>query len=526
MRLTALFENKGAIGKWPDSSIVAEGASVPAPVEGWDAVSPLAAMSPKRAVQLDNWFPQPDWVELRNGHIEHSDTGSGVAVETLAKYQGVSSSFLFAASGTVIYDVTASGAGMSSHTGMANARFQHINFATTGGSFLWMCNGADDPIYFNGSAWSAAVITGVTASDIVNVNAHQNRIWVCLNNSLDAYYLATDSIQGAATKFALGGLFTQGGFLMAMGTWSVDAGDGPQDYAVFITSRGQCAIYSGTDPASNYALVGVFDLGAPLGRRCFVKAGSDLALNCIDGVIPLSKVMIFERAAIVKASLTQRIQRVMNASARSYRNNFGWQLISYPMGTRVILNVPVIEGYLQHQYVMNTQHGAWCRFTGMNANCWELLNDRLFFGGNDGIVYEADEGGADPNTAIEADMRTAFNYFGQRGRNKRWMMCRPLFTTDQSVTPGLAFNVDFQEDAEVVPTQSSLPVGSKWDESLWDTAVWSEEVVTQGIWTSVTGLGYCASIRVQAVVAASEEAGKVVLRLNGFDLTMQRGAFV
>jgi hypothetical protein len=42
------------------------------------------------------------------------------------------------------------------------------------------------------------------------------------------------------------------------------------DYAAFITSEGQVAVYSGADPASSttWSLVGVFDIGAPIGRRC------------------------------------------------------------------------------------------------------------------------------------------------------------------------------------------------------------------------------------------------------------------
>src|SRR5690606_28772508 len=95
---------------------------------------------------------------------------------------------------------------------------------------------------------------------------------------------------------------------------------------------------------------------------------------------------------------------------------------------------------------MNTVTGAWCRFLGQEANCWEVFNDRLFFGGNDGVVYESDTGGSDAGQPITYDLRTAFNYFGQRGMLKRWTMCRPLLTTNDVVTPGIAINVDFGEN--------------------------------------------------------------------------------
>ena len=544
MRLTAL--TKRAMGKLGGVQ-VSRGDSQPAPIEGWDAVSPIASMSPKRAVKLDNWFPQPDWIEVRKGYIIWAPCGAD-PVETLATYNGLTTRSMFAASNGIIYDVTSNSAGIPVVTGLANSRFQYVNFATTGGNFLYMVNGADVPQYYDGSAWSTAVITGVTSSDIIGVNAFKNRLWFTLTGSSDVAYLPVDSIQGAASIFPLGGLFTKGGYLMAMGTWSIDAGNGPDDYAVFMSSMGQCAIYQGTDPSSanTWALVGVFDMGAPIGRRCLTRVGADIALICIDGVVPLSKAMIFERAAVVKVSLTERIQRVMNQSARLYRENFGWQLISYPRGTRAILNIPIEENTDQVQYVMNTLSGAWCQFIGMKANCWELLNEDLFFGGNDGVVYKADTSGTDAGNTLSADMMTAFNYYGMRGNQKRWTMCRPQLTTDGQVNPGLALNVDFRDDAPLSVPSTQITAASLWDVALWDQGLWSGDVRTKANWDSVDGIGYCASVRLAVDIEPDlvGDAGlwgsatwgtstwllpisdEIVLQVNAFDVVMEKGAIV
>lgn len=42
---------------------------IPVPTDGWDAISPLASMDPKRAPILNNWIPRPGWVELRQGYF-------------------------------------------------------------------------------------------------------------------------------------------------------------------------------------------------------------------------------------------------------------------------------------------------------------------------------------------------------------------------------------------------------------------------------------------------------------------------
>ncbi len=546
MRLTALQENRNAVGKLGGRQ-VSQGASQPAPIEGWDAQSPIAAMSPKRAVKLDNWFPQPDWIEVRKGHIIFAPCTAD-PIETLATYNGLTARTMFAVSNGIIFDVTVAGSGTSVVTGLANSRFQYVNFATTGGNFLYMVNGADLPQYYNGTIWQTAVITGISSTDIIHVNSFKNRLWFTLVDSSDAAYLPVDSIQGAAVKFPLGGLFTKGGFLMAMGTWSIDAGDGPDDYAVFLSSMGQCAIYRGIDPASltDWNLVGVFDMGAPIGRRCMTRVGADIALICIDGVVPLSKAMIFERAAVVKATLTERIQRVMNQSARNYKNNFGWQLISYPRGTRAILNVPIEENTDQVQYVMNTLSGAWCQFIGMKANCWELLNEDPYFGGNDGVVYKADTSGTDAANTLSADMMTAYNYYNLRGNQKRWTMCRPQLTTDGQVNPGLALNVDFRDDAPLSIPSTQIVAASLWDVALWDEGLWAGDIRTKANWDSVDGIGYCASIRlavdIEPILIGSAAlwgvglwgsstwelpiTDEVVLQVNAFDVVYEKGAIV
>lgn len=524
MRLTAL-NTKGAQGKFP-VRIEAVGKSIPAPVWGWDALNSVANMPPDHAFRLINWFPQPGYCEIRKGHVLHADTGTGFPVETLAAYQGVSSKKLFAWSGTAIFDVTLAPAS-SVVTGLGSTRAQFINFATTGGNFLYSVNGVDPPNIYDGTVWSNPVITGLTSADIIGVNSHKNRLWFTVINSSDAYYLPVDSIQGAAVKFPLGGLWNQGGYLMAMGTWSIDGGTGMDDYAVFISSRGQVAIYSGTNPATanTWTLVGVFDMGAPIGRRCMSRVGADIAIICADGVVPLSRSLIFTRAAVQKVSLSENIQRVMSQAAADYSDHFGWEFITYPRGNMAIINVPQIENDTQVQFVMNTITNAWCMFEGMNANDWELLDDLLYFGGNTGKVYLADSGGGDPDVTMRADMMTAYNYFGDRGHQKRWMMCRPLLTTDQSVNPGLAFNVDFQTDASISVT-ATTPLGSSlWDVALWDVGLWSPGVVTEAFWDSVTGIGYCASIRMVVDVLPTS-VDEITLQVNGFDLVFETGAFV
>ncbi len=527
---------------------IARGVSIRAPVGGWDAVSALADMKEDRAISLDNWFPRPDSVEVRKGAAGWTpQIGTASPVETLLIYNSGTASKMFSASNGKIYDVSnAATASATTVTGKSNNRWQWTNFTTSGGSYLWAVNGTDAPLLYDGSTWSAPAITGATASNFIHVNAFKNRLWTVYKDSTKVAYLNTASIQGTATPLELGGMLIRGGNIVAMATWTRDAGDGEDDIAVFISSEGEVLCFQGTDPTSSntWGLIGVFHLGAPLGRRCFERVGGDVALINIDGVLPLSKALLTDRAAAANISLTANINNAMNEAARNYQDHFGWQLIGYPKGTMALLNVPVAENSEQHQYVMNTLTGAWCRFKGWNAACFALFNDHLYFGTNDGHVAKADTGGLDLGEPIDANGQQAYNYFGSRGVLKRFDMIRPILTTDTDLRPAVGVSTDFRDNAVIgTPTTATTP-SALYDVAIYDRDLYAIEGRVSADWTALLGIGQCASIHFRARSGpeggvgqwdigewdsaqwATVPVGEITLRLNAFDVTFETGGFL
>lgn len=460
-------------------------------------------MPADRAVQLKNWFPQPGWGEIRKGFAYHATgvVSSSTPVESLMAWRGPSSSKLFAAGSSAIYDVTSSGAAASSVTGLSNARWQHVNMTTSAGAYLVIANGADSVRHYNGTTWATPAITGGTSSTFIHVNVHKKRLWFIQVDTTDAWYLPTDAVAGAATKFSLGANFSRGGYLVAMGTWTRDGGAGSDDYAVFVSSEGQCAVYQGTDPASSttWSLVGVFDVPRPIGRRCFVRYGADLALVTLTGIYPLSQLFAVDESKAKRVALSETISYAINAAAASYAGNFGWQAIVYPKGTRLIVNIPTSETVSSVQYVMNTLTGAWCEFEGMNANCWIVYNDNLYFGGSaDGIVYRADTGSADIDAVITAVGQSAYSALGT-SKLKQFKTVRPLITTSGTNRPSIGVSVDFQETSDLSASPAgAASVSSTWDSSRWDSGTWGGAESNVSDWVAVGGIGTFGSIKFQA----------------------------
>ena len=533
---------------------------VPAPTEGWDAISPLASMDPKRAPILNNWVPRPGWLELRAGYEPWSWIGSNTPVETLMIYTAPTVSKMFAAAGTVIYDVSSLGQHDTAQSGLSNARWQYTNFFPGSGTTVIQCvNGSDNLRQYNGTAWSQPSISGLpgglTTAAICNIYAQKRRLWYILGNgsggrSTVVAFMPTDAISGAiAGTYDFGSLWSEGGYLVAMADWTIDGGSGPQDYAVFMSSEGQVTVFSGTDPTSsvNWSLVGTFNLSPPIGDRCFTKVGSDVAVITQAGVLPLSQSLSFDPSADRSVAITARIQNTMGQYAMQASSNFGWQVISYPAQQLAIVNVPLTQGSQQVQLVMNVLTGAWCQFTGWNANCFELFNDALYFGGNDGTINLAYEGGLDLITPIAADMQCAFNYFDDPGRLKRMTMVQPLMIANGIVTPTMGVDEDFVISTSTAPI-TILTGTTVWDTAVWDTSLWPALTAVNKPWLSVDAIGHALAIHMSVNIASSSslsntsefDAGQFdtalfdqalanlapVLQVNAFNAIIELGGFI
>ncbi len=503
---------------------ISRGFSLPPPVGGLNARDALSNMDPRDALIMNNWFPRPTYAEIRKGHVVWATLPTTSPVNTLMQYAGPTSKKLFAAASSGIYNVSSGGSVASADaTGFSNSRFQYVNTATPGGSFIFICNGADTPRTYDGSSWAVlstlsagSASTGFNASNFIYVTSFKSRLWLVEKGTRNAWYLGANSITGLAVKFPLASIFQLGGELVAIGTLSQDAGNGPDDYLCFLTDNGEVAIYQGTDPGSDLVLVGRFQIARPVPLRPLIQVGGDMFVLTDDGIVSMIKALNVDKAAIGKSVLTDKINTLINQSVQSYRSNFGWQVFAYPKGNWAIVNVPVTENSSQFQYVMNTLTGAWCSFTGMNANCWSLLEEDLFFGGNAGIVYQADTQYTDNGAGILAQLKTAFNYYGNRGTNKYVTMVRPVYRANGSPTLLLGIDMDFANH----DPGSNLNVpheGSGWDSGLWDNAIWTGDTAYITQWQTVGGVGYCGAIRLNALSKGQ------AMQLNAFDLQTQIG---
>lgn len=459
----------------------------PPPVGGWNARDSLASMHLTDAVELVNWFPRSTSVETRKGSLQHM-TFNGVIHKTLAVHrQANGQETLWAMSDAGIAEATFGGvSGAFFLTTRTNGKHQWENFGDGTNNWLIAVNGVDKPWYWNGTTYvlvdgaTSPAITGITTTDIVSLAVFKERLLFIRNNKLGFDFLPAGAAGGAASYFDLSSVASEGGYLMAIAVWSRDAGDGPDDYAVFLTSQGEALVYAGTDPSSatTWSLIGTFRIGKPLGRRCVLKYGADPIILTQNGAFPLSALLASgdERN---KFAVSFKIQSAFSAAAEQAFDVFGWKAISFPEQDMLIINVPKREDGPHDQYVMNTITKAWCRFTGWHAEDFVVFRRELYYC-KGGIIYRAWKGECDEvrslfnslqGTPIEYIARQAYQDYGTASI-KMPVMFMPLLENNGAYTYTTGVDTDFNAGDFPDGVTSSASGAGIWGSGRWGTARW------------------------------------------------------
>lgn len=482
--------------------------SLPAPTGGWNARDPLPSMPPSDATVLENFVPRAYNVTLRKGFTYTVTNFGSEPPRTLMVWNGTSIKKLFAVTNDGVYDVTAAdGSKGANLKAVTNGYFSWTNFTTPAGDFLIAVNGSDAMLQYDGTTWqsitdaSTPAITGVPTSSLTSVQVAARRLWFTRAGSNSVYYLPAASIGGALVEFPLGQVFSKGGTVVAIGTWSVDGGDGQNDLTVFASSEGELAIYKGIDPSSDvtFGKVGVYSMAPPLSSQCFRKYGADLLYLARNGLFPLSLSM----AAVTEdTALTKKIQPAFLETIELYGVQDGWSVHNFSVLGFLLVNAPLAAGYSE-QFVMNTSTGAWCKFTAIHATGWQEFNKEIYFIDAQGVA-KFWQGSKDNGAPIRCKVAQAYTPLGLPSTKKLMKLVQPIVTVDTAVN----LNVSLQVDYEVPKSTSLLTPTSQnvylWDAANWDEALWGGEAETVREWATVEAYdGYYFSLIMELSTAAT-----------------------
>lgn len=444
----------------------------PPPVGGLNAISSIMNMPKLDAAVMENWIPYPDRLVSRKGCVAHVTALANQPQRIWNYASSAGAETLWATTDAGIYNVTTAGAPPAAAIALTEGATSATMIATGANNYMFVVNGVDTLKQYDGAAWTSVAVFGAVATSVYSyVETYKQRIWLIRRNTLTVDYLPVNSIAGAPTSYDLGAIFRRGGKLVAMATWTIDGGNGPDDHIAFVTSTGEVAVFAGTDPASltTWAFRGVYYIGRPLGPQCLFKYGGDLLFNCEAGLFPLSKALL--AASIDKTqSVSNKIQPIFSSAAETYFSNEGWQVIAQPEIPLLIVNIP--QTGMPVQYCMHLTTGAWTVFSGWNAMCFARLNGELYFADTSFRINRV-TGPADMGTNITCTALSAYTTFGYP-RNKMIKLIRPYFQSNGNFNYSLGYSQNFSQDfnANLIAASGSGS-GSLWGSGLWGSAVWT-----------------------------------------------------
>lgn len=480
-------------------------ATVPAPTGGLNARDALADMPPTDASAMDNLFARTDRVDSRAGYVTH---GTATTISASNQLEGLQHLMVYSAGGAEdqvlatqihvnntgatrglrVLLVASNGTITTSHDVVAPASGvllesvgEWTQFGSLSGTnyllFPTVYGGAWKVQAYDGTTWTEPAITNGSA--YLGVHSHMKRLWFYNSTAapLTVSYLPVGAIAGNLVDYPLAVFASKGGRIVSMRTVTRDGGDGSDDLALFLTNRGQAFIFQGTDPASSstWGLVGVFDIAQPAAaiktadsragtiHNCIrdshaMKYGADVLLNLRSGLSSATAIMSGVMAE--KASLTPKIQPLLSAmvatwDALSTANVGSWKLCHIPGLRQLVLTTPISTNtsgtppatvVSAYWWVMNTETGAWHRFTGLNARDMVCVGgSTVYFIDGSNTVYKYDgTATTDNGSSIGFSCRPAYNYLGVPN-NKQVGMVQPMLYGVGNFTLSMMTSVDFTD---------------------------------------------------------------------------------
>ena len=124
------------------------------------------------------------------------------------------------------------------------------------------------------------------------------------------------------------------------------------------------------------------------------------------------------------------------------------------------------------------------------------------------------------STPFNFSVKTAYNYFGDGGRQKMFKMVRPLLRSSEGLSLTINVDYDFKQVTAKGGVTVSSGAGSLFDVALWDVNYFSASSVYFQDWVSLNGIGFCASLQL------SGQSNSNTLEWNNFAISYEPGGVI
>ena len=487
---------------------VSKSTRLPAPIRGVDSRNVLSEGDPLVCIYCYNLTPSEYGMQVRNGYrewcIDLNNGGLNNEVGTIVPFGGVDDDpiddRLFAVTNEGIWDVTnentpilkidfliegngdtSSNAGYGVYTQFTtDADEQLLYYADSRNGLFKYSEATDDWIQEN-------TITGVDPTKVVFVTTHKKQLWFIEKDSSIAWYLPAAFISGEATKFTFGAKFKHGGNLAGLFSWTVDGGEGLDDYLVAISRAGDVLPYKGTDPqgTDTWSSQGQYFIGAvPKGNRFATEHGGDLMILSAYGLIAMSDLIEgVDGKDAGEFTQTLQISSILRNQMKDTRDLEGWDVRLIPSQGNLLISSPQQKNGTFRQYARNTTSEGWGFWREIPINTFDEWAGNVYFGTKEGKVYIMDvfldnvKITSPPEeingTPINFSILSTYQTIGEPTLFKRGKYIRADFVATVAPVVTLKFRYDFDIEEILNESGSQINKAAQWDIDRWDAAIWN-----------------------------------------------------
>lgn len=505
---------KAGIGINRSSGQVSKANRVPAPIKGVDARTVLSEGDQLHSIYAFNVVPGEYGVKVRRGYREwciglEINPGFALGVGTIIPFGGVdadpSNDRLFAVTNEGIFDVTNYNApvvaldfslpGNGGDLGVDTGNGVYTQYTTDAGEQLLFYADSKNGLFQysqNTDVWTRSTgINGPVIEDILFVTSHKKQLWFIEQDSSKAWYLPIASIAGDAEEFFFGSKFKHGGNLSGLFSWSIDGGNGVDDYLVAISRSGDVMPYQGNNPSSSddWASVGQWFIGAvPKGNRCGTQHGGNLLFLSAFGLIAMSDLLEgVEGKDIREQAQSLKISAILNKRMTDTRTQNGWSVKFIPTLGSIIISEPKRINGTYEQAVLNMTTDGWGFWRDVPIYSFDEWAGDMYFGTKDNRVMisdiDLDESliTPDPNTTINGrpidfSLLTTFQDYGEPALFKRGKYVRAQFISKSTPFETSKFKYDYDLTEFINSATSNYSSVAVWDTAVWESSIWGSDI--------------------------------------------------
>jgi len=360
--------------------------------------------------------------------------------------------------------------------------------------------------------------TWIAPNNFQIVVSHMNRLFFADSSNLAVYYLPLQQKSGEVKFLPLNAVFRRGGHIRAMATWTTDGGAGMDDLLVIFSSNGECVVYGGTDPDTNFALKGIFRFDSPMSKHAITQYGGELYVLISTGLVPLSVMMKAETEQLGQSE--RNVTSTFLANAIAYRSDFGWQTFLNPSTGRMFCNQPQGAPNRYRQMVRHMPKAVWTSWSAIPARCWSWIDPFVYFGDDAGSVYEMHPIHLNDNgQPIKVDVQMAWSDY-KTAADKHFKAIKTYIRSNGDVHPAIDIKVDYDfSEISNTPAIGDTADGALWDLATWDVDYWATGDRAITIWNGVSPVGHVGAVRLTARLS------NATLAVSGWDVVYEVGEF-